>query len=390
MIALLQKIIRFDTIAVVGVVNTGEKVNYHVLSAKKKGSAVNVTGTKTFADIDALKAAVGLPVILLLDGKGILNRKVNLEDQADRDWQKNIDYATTYDTSYTDGTNRFVSLGRKAPVDEQISEFIAKGFTVLDFYLGPLPAVLLKPALSSPEIVSNGSGLVFIGEKLESILRNPEHDPGSYKIGDTDISGYHLPLYGLAVNHFLKDKPIVKTEAALLNAEEAIYKKAFEVFGMAMLATFFLLLLASYFSTGYFSGRYAELSQKNVFAKESEERIVKMKAERDEKRQVLHETGLLSDKFISYYPYEISQTVPESLKLARLDVFPVGKEFKDEKKVLLDAGHIIAAGSTAREQSFSLFIDRLKKMKWVRKLEILSLKKDKKGISQFELKITVR
>lgn len=389
MIALLQKIIRFDTIAVVGVITLGEKTTYYVLSAKRKGSAVIVTGTRIFSDIDALKSAINLPVILLLDGKGILNRKVNLEDQADRDWQKNIDYSTTYDTSYIDGINRFISLGRKAPIDEQISEFISKGLTVFDFYIGPLPAVLLKPALSSPEIVSNGSGLVFIGEKLESILRNPGHD-ANYKIGDTDISGYHLPLYGLAVNHFLKDKLIVKTEAALLNAEEAIYKKAFEVFGMAMLGTFFALLLVSYFSTGYFSDRYAELSQKNVFAKESEERIVKMKAERDEKLQVLHETGLLSDKFISYYPYEISRMVSESLKLTRLDVFPVGKEFKDEKKVILDAGHIIVSGSTAQEQAFSQFIDRVKKMDWIRKLEILSLKKDKKGISQFELKITVR
>ena len=51
---------------------------------------------------------------------------------------------------------------------------------------------------------------------------------------------------------------------------------------------------------------------------------------------------------------------------------------------------IAVKGETFEGLSFNNWLESLKKITWIKKFEIMSLKKDKKNKSQFEIKITLK
>ena len=73
-----------------------------------------------------------------------------------------------------------------------------------------------------------------------------------------------------------------------------------------------------------------------------------------------------------------------------MEVYPIKKEIKKTEKVEFDYKIILLKGNTTDETVFNDWIDSLKNEKWLQKLEIVSIKRDKQNISYFELKITIK
>jgi hypothetical protein len=389
MLEFLRKIINFKSVDVVGIYRDSDKTVYYLLTLKNQKNKVSVITIDKFENPNALKQSVTHPIILLVDGKGILNKKIDVTNENDINWHKNIDYTAIHHLTHINDNIRIISFCKKGIVDEAIADFQKQGFKILDFYLGPLPSIMLQQTINEIEVHSNGSVLTFSGNLLSDISRDIEDRPVNYQVGGTAVSKYHLPLYGAGIHYFAPRKNIARSHSAFLNKDEVIYKKAFDIFGMAMVAGFFILLLISYFSIQYFSSKNMELNQKSVFAKQSYQQIVQMEAERDEKLKILNETGLLSGKFITSYPYQLIAAIPENIRLAKLDVFPVG-ESKPNKKMALDSKEIFIAGAVKEELVFNNWLNQLKRIPWIQHFEIISFRKDKNELSQFEIKITVK
>ena len=78
------------------------------------------------------------------------------------------------------------------------------------------------------------------------------------------------------------------------------------------------------------------------------------------------------------------------MSLNEVNIIPAGKEIKANKKIAFDSKTILVKGETFNESSINKWIDRLKEMNWIKNFEIISLKKNKKNKSQFEVKITIK
>ena len=84
------------------------------------------------------------------------------------------------------------------------------------------------------------------------------------------------------------------------------------------------------------------------------------------------------------------KSVPSDLSLNEVNIIPANKEVKANKKMLFESKTIVVKGETFNESSFNNWMEGLKKMDWIEHFEIISLKKDKKNKSQFEIKITIK
>ena len=175
-----------------------------------------------------------------------------------------------------------------------------------------------------------------------------------------------------------------------MNSEELIYKKAFGILGITMLAGFLISLLASYFLIQYYGTRNSELNQETVYSNQSYQLILDLEAQKEKKLNILKESGVLSSKFLSFYAYEIIKTIPGTISLNELNIIPLKEEYKENKKAFFDNKTIIIKGETFQESSFNHWLEGLKKMEWVHHFEIISLKKDKQNKSIFEIKITLK
>lgn len=393
MITFLSKIIKLNNLHVIGVIKKDNDDSYHVLTVKKKGSKIDIVNMVSFDSFEkiAQKIDLKIPVLLAIDGKGILNKEINFSNENDVTWYKNIDFDSIYYTSLMGTNSNFISFCRKNIVQEITENFLKKGFQVADIYIGSFLSGLLHSAINKDAITSNDIILQFENGKLSGFTKQPEPvKTTEYTIGKETISSNFLPLYGSIIHFFIQPKEVSKTKNETLNTEEIIYKKAFNVFGITMLAGFLVSLLTSYFLIQYYGSKNAELNLQSVYSNQSYQLILDLEKQKENKQKLLQETGFLSSKFLSFYSYEIIKQIPSDISLTSLNIIPVNQEIKATKKISFDAKTILIKGETFNESSFNSWMEKLKKMEWLKNFEIISFKKDKKNKSQFEIKITIK
>lgn len=393
MIAFLSKIVQLNNLHVIGVIKKDNDESYHVLTIKKKGDKINIVRTVSLDSFEKIARNIDLkiPAILAIDGKGILNKEINFNDENDVNWYKNIDFESIYHTSLTGQNSNFISFCRKNIVQETTEKFLKKGFQVVDVYVGAFLSALLYSAIQKDSITSNDLLLEFANGKLNGFTKESEIQKiEKYTIGKDTISSKYIPLYGIIIHFFLQSKEVSKTKNEALNTEEIIYKKAFNALGITMLAGFLVSLLVSYLLIQYYGAKNAELNLQNVYSNQSYQLILDLEKQKEKKQQLLKESGFLSAKFLSFYSYEIIKGIPNDISLTGLNIIPIDKEVKATQKISFEAKSILITGETFNESSFNTWMAGLKKMSWLKNFEIISFKKDKKNKSQFEIKITLK
>lgn len=393
MITLLSKILKLNNLHIVGVINKDNGENYNVLTVKKKGNKIDIVNAVSFNTFEELKKTIDakLPIIIVVDGKGILNKEIDFNNEVDVNWQKNIDFTAIYHTSLKGFSSDFISFCRKKGVEETIIKFQKNGYQIVDIYIGSFLSALLYNTIKKETISSNELLLYFENGKLVKFTKPiVPIKIEQYNIGKETVSSVFLPLYGALIHFFIRPKEVSKTKNDALNEEEIIYKKAFNILGITMLVGFLSALLASYLLIQYYGSKNGELNLQNVYSNQSYQIILDLEKQKENKQKILKESGFLSSKFISYYSYEIIKSVPQDIALNELNIKPINKETKANLKIGFDVKTILIGGETVNESSLNSWMEELKKMNWVKNFEIISLKKDKKNKSQFELKITMK
>lgn len=392
MIRYLSKIIKLHKLHVVGLVKKEDGERFHVLTLHKKANKINVIAAVTYDSFEAFAQATDtkLPVLAVLDGKGVLNKKIDFNAAEDLNWNKTIDYKTIYHTSYKSETFNFMSFCRETAAQEFLLKLQKSQFHVLDLYAGSFLGALLKNVLAKATLPSGELVLHFEDDKLVDFSRGTaQNATETYTIGADTLQAHFLPLYGAALHFFLQPKEVTKSENKSPEVEEIVYKKAFSVLGATMLGGFLIALSVSYFLIQFYGSKNAELNLQNVYSAQTHQQMQQLELQREKQLAILNESGFTSSKFLSFYAFELMQATPSVIKLSSLNMIPMDREVKPEKKISFETRNILLQGESAQEAAIHSWISKLRTMKWIRKFEIISLKKDKKNVSQFEIKITL-
>lgn len=392
MIQYLSKIIKFDKLNVVGVIKKENDENYYVLSIQKKGNKIAILSNRFFSNFEEFSSRIEtkLPVLLVIDGKGVLNKKIDFNNETDLNWQKNIDFNTIYYTKIKSEYSNFISFSRKSNIQDTITKFQNTNFQLIDVYLGSFISCLLYDSIEKEIIHSGDLLLTFKDKKLIDFSKIEIPKRNVYTISKDDISNEVLPLYGAVIDFFLKTNEVEKTKIESLNSEEFIYKKAFNYFGIFTLVFFLTSLLISYLFLQYYGAKIAELNIQNVYSSQSYKKLKALEKEKEKQLVILNQSGALSPNFLTNYTYDLVKDVPAAVKLTEINCIPIDKEVKTEKRIGFDTNIIFVQGQTLDETSINNWLERLKKISWIKKFEIVNLKKDKKNVSQFEIKINIK
>jgi Tfp pilus assembly protein PilN len=392
MLTFLSKIFKINSIQVVGIYQETDSERYTLLTFKKEKNQLKLIENKSFISKKTFLENIDLklPIVLAIDGKGVLNKKIDSASDIDLAWQKNIDFNTIYHTSYTLKNNIFISFCRKNVADEWLSFFESKKAQIIDVYIGSFLSVLLADNLSSPVVYSGDLALVLEQNEIVNFSKPEAIPSANYTIGEHSVSNFAMPLYGIGLNYFVQNDSISKSEFNNNSIDEVVYRKAFSTFGLIMLVGFLITLLASYLSIQYYSEKNAALNIQNVYSNKAYQQIVTLEKQKKDKEKIIKDSGFLSDKFLSFYSYEIIKSIPNSISLNELNTAPLQKVVKHNEKVEITPGTIWVKGVTVNEDEFNNWLRSLKSFHWIAKFELESLKKDKKNNTQFSLKIRIK
>lgn len=391
MLSILSKILPFNTIQIVGVFLRENNTEYRLLTIKKKGSKLSVNSNNTYLDFNYLVEGIHpkLPLILVIDGKGVLNKKIDYNKENDVLWTKNLDYNSVHHSTLKTTDYSFVSFCRKQLAEEILSKFDSLQVPLIDFFIGSLQVYITVGFLTTDEVIANETVFKFYQNELDDVTKLKEKVLNNYKIGEDIVSSEYLSLYAAGIYFLMNENTLSKSESELIKKDEVIYKKGFNLIGTIGLLFFFCSLLISYLLINHFNSKNAELNLENVFSNQSYQLVLDLEKKKESKLKILNESGTFDSKYHSFYVNELANSLPEGLVLSRVNVAPLKKEIKGNERVDFNHNEIFINGSFYKESIFNEWIGELKKTEWIKSLEIVFIKKDKKNNLQFELKINV-
>ena len=388
----LSKIVSHSTIQVIGITLEEEGTNYASLLIQKKRKNITILKKEIFSTFEELIKNLDskTPLILHIDGKGILNKKIDFDNEQDVNWYKNINLNELSYTSYKNENITFLSFSRKTLTDDWVVKFSNLNFQILDLYIGGFISSLLASTFNNKKIITPQLILHFEETQLVDYVRNENNEQKSYKIGEDVLESVTLPLYSCLIHFLIPTNIIEKSKVEGLNIEEYNFKRAFNFLGVFMLGFYLVLLLISYFGINYFNQKNAELNYQNIYSKQAFKKLEDLEKQKSNKFKILSETGLTSNKFLTYYAYEIYKNTSNGIQLSEFNTNPLEVELKPTKKIILLNKIILVSGQAQNEVFFNSWIENIKKMNWIKKFEIIGIETNKKNWMQFKIKITVK
>lgn len=393
MLKIIDHLFGIKKILLVAVIRDGVSLQYHSMlcGVEKTGlKLINVQRDLTQEKL-LLLTKKKTPLLLLLDGKGVLHKSIQRNEESEMVWFKNLDFDTLHFTSYQTEEHLFIGFCRKAILEETLSLFESNELTVLGSYVGSISGILAAPFIAKPVYKSNFCTVKINDDKPISLgISEIEEKNVEHVIDQQSLNPFHISLLGAAIDYFSGGSALEKSQIKQDTEQEFIYKKAFEKIGIFVLLFFLLSLMGSYFSTQIIISKNTELLLANKLNGKTISELRNLETEFETKSQIYREMGIASTKYYSFYCYKITSSTPSAIRLKKLELNPVKSEIKTGKKIELDVNSINIEGQTIKERELNSWIGRLKTEKWIKKIEISSVKKQKKGGVEFKLKITAQ
>lgn len=388
---LKHKLLKHTTILVVGIHFETEGVNYNVIKISQKNNTLLVTNQSSYNSFNELSKAIEKkpPIILNFSGKGVLNKRTpNIPDYRSKALL-NVDKNNFYFYEHIQEKEVFISVIRKEQVEKHIRMFSDAGLLIVDYSIGPFIASLLSHIADSEHIIANNTELNVNANSLLNFKITKEKK--IITIDNQSISEKETALLGSAINYFHPVEAFQYESSFLDNSkEEANFKKYFEILGISILSIFFSLLLISYLMLDHYNNKIVSINSNIESVQETYDIIKELQKDRDNKKEILNESGVFTSRFLAFYVNELTINIPKSITLNTFSLFPYNRKIKPLEKIKFEENSIVIKGESSSNIIFNDWYKGLKRIDWISKSDIITYKANRNNNYDFEIKLKIR
>ncbi|MBL4648289.1 MAG: hypothetical protein JKY03_01060 [Aureispira sp.] len=376
---------------------------YHLCILKKeKNSAKIVLQQENISSLSELKEILkeDLPIFLGINIKGILNRVLDYVPSSKEDALTTVFPSAKEEDFYLQQveTNQkaLISIVRKDSVLELLKDFEAAELWVVNAFVGPFWVEEILPILPAyvQTVQIEQQVLTIENQHITGLSKSVETSQDSFSIGGDRVSeslSLALSMAFLAIT-----QPTIQGVEADFIAQQQInfyYKRLFHYTTLVALAFFFVALFTNYLLFDYYDseqkGLKVEVSQQQSLLNQRDNLAKKYKA----KKSLLGDQLHLGQSKSSYYADQLAATLPSSLQLTKLVLFPSIKEegySSEETLPRYDNQTILVEGQCQASVFYNNWKRSLEELDWVASIHNLSYQNNKNGQGIFKLKITLK
>ncbi len=368
-----QNIWKPKRLCIVFVDFNGEEMQLRAMSCGKKCVDLGV-----FPSIEDLvkKVGSGVGYHLHITGTGVLTRKVealpNFKEQLIISGKSDAFHFT----SYSDAQSIAVSFFRKALTEDLESFFGEKKWHLLGVSSGEIPLC----ALDSDGVYLGSHRIEIAQEKLKTFERNPTPNASikNETIAQAILKNYQQEVEGYSWSQHV---------AAIDNFKEFTQ---FKTIGLVLLTTILALLFSNYLYQNHLNNAVAQLELDLSMSNDNLSMLDRLRQEKERKEQLIASAGTASPRFLSYYLDEIARTVPKSIDLQELSLFPLEGKLKNKQKVEIQSNQTLVLGTTPNNMILDDWIELMDRFEWVAAIELLNYSKTSEKEASFKLLITLK
>lgn len=367
---------------------------YNAIEILKKKNSLTINTHFSSENLDTLIKQIpkNLPTLLSFSGQGIITKKVeNIPN-----FQSKILFNANPDDFYwyqlEQQTYMYCSVVRKTIIDDEMDKFEAHKLSIVDVSLGPYVLSTINPLITNQsslftedfELKFNDGMLIDISKK------NVVIDYDYYHVGDEKIAVKDIIPFSNLLNYLYPNENI-ETDKQFLNQkrEEFLYKKAFNMFGAVVLVFFLSTLLISYLLLSYYQNDYLKLQVELETQNIAYDKLLTLENDKKNKEAILFESGLNNSNFLSFYISEITKEIPAEINLTELNIFPTQNKIKQNQRINFINDLVRLEGLSNSNSSFADWIKTLKKITWIKNVEIIDYKNEGRT-NTFKIKLTLQ
>lgn len=315
-----------------------KKVKSTIVTEKKISTHKTIASFAEEADIKKT------PLIIILNGKGIIHRKVNSSesDTAATLLNKVLPNAKTTDfyiqQQQVDASHSFVSVIRSNVLDEILNEFIKHGLiNIADVFLGPFSINIILPlmetaALSNGQLQIGNYQLLISDNKIKEVLIEENvRNENTILIGDENVENHFLIPFSAALYYFtggLTGINNAETVDAIIDNYKQ--KRKFEFRGWTVLLGALVLLIFNYLIFDHYWSKYNDMNATLAVNQSALQQYEHLQKELATKKEFLEQNGLLNSSQTSYYADRFATDLPESIQWTELNIYPLKKKMADD------------------------------------------------------------
>ncbi len=331
-----------------------------------------------FDDLESLVKSVGKSRAyhIHVQGQGVITRRVeslpNYKEQLVIGGNSN----EFYFTSFNDEISIAASFVRRAVLEEVLALFEENKWHLLGISCGEVPLCATD---------ENGSfhgeqRIVLKDGKIATLERNSGEPRSKYRdeIARAIIGNYER-----------NEEAPLQLELQDKTVENFKEFTQFKVLGLSLLMGLLLSLLGNYFYQNHLNQTIADLEMELTLSNENLSLLDRLEQEKSRKEQLVANAGVTSPKFLSFYLDEIGTTVPETIDLQELYLFPLDGKLKNKQKVSILSDRIVIHGTSPDNVTLDDWIEYMDRFEWVKAIELLHYGKVSEKQAEFKLEISL-
>ena len=347
------------------------------------------------------------PIILILNGKGIIHRNVEATatDTLPALLNKvlpnaNIDEFVLQHTN-VDETHVFVSVIRRSVLDD-IMDALKKEqlINIANCLLGPFAINDVLHLID--DTIEKNNQLLFGGyqiQRKENVITGIDAiDASEYKdrvlIGGEYVSAKMLLPFAAAVSYYTDSvEGVINAENVDAAKEEHHQKQKFGFLAWSLLIAAFSVLLINYFVFNFYWIKNQETTTVFALNQSVWENYKALKTECEEKQEFLEQNGLLESSKTSFYMDELAASLPRSIQWLDASVSPKEKKKSSDNtdEVLFKKESISISGNCNRSVDLNDWIKKVRKIKWVKAVSLVDyVQNNSKENGLFSIEILIK
>ncbi len=377
--------------------------SYNYLKIQRKGDNIKIVDRR--CDINIIteivnKIETGTRVIITINGRGVLVKKIELKDQKiDKHvlLSKFFPHANEgdfiIDTLKVDEESMLASIIRKDVINEILNLFDKIKCFILKVTPGPLNISNILPLIniSNPKLLIGDHKFLVLDDRINdyTLARYRKQEQMISIQGEVLNEKLIIAFAGffssITENTSQSDLPVILNSRRELKFYN-YYKHGIYFLSIALFASLLInfLMFAKYSNDNELLEAEVDTYKELIVEVESLEKSINLK------KELVSTAGILNKQILSYYLDQLAECLPEKIVLHDISVFPAEMD-KRTKKLSFDAGVILVEGETNEPLLLNNWIYILKDKRWIRKIDILEFdhnKPEETGKFRFEISLS--
>ncbi len=345
--------------------------------------------TYSFADVKS-RCNTNYPILINFEGATIVSKRTTYQDGYLKTvlFRANMDDFYIYET--VQDTDVYISYTRKSNLDTVLDAFAKADFHSIRFTLGPFILSRSIPYLDTDtrQIYASTYDIETNGQYITDFKKTEETTSRKIQALKESFTAYELPALCVFLEEKIKTPLLAGSEEqAQYNRQEVRYKQLFKRGGVAVLTIIICSLILGHLIKKSKTKTLLTKQSEITFLQQSQNTINQLTEEKSNKEYILANSGFSKNGVFTEYISTITNSVPSEIILNTLDIQPLAQKIKPDEKITFDFNSITIEGLSTSDKAFDTWIDLLRKIPWIKRLEVIDYKIDRIKNDVFEISI---